>query len=118
MSSQRTLKRISYSNGESAIKRNWTEEEDGQLKRLVEAYGARKWTLIAAKLSSRSGKQCRERWHNHLDHDVKKGAWTEAEDRIMLSMQRHYGNNWVKIGKLLPGNCEYEATSILHLPHL
>jgi hypothetical protein len=25
-------------------------------------------------------KQCRERWQNHLNHDIKKGDWTVKED--------------------------------------
>jgi myb proto-oncogene protein len=41
-------------------------------------YGLKKWTIIASKMESeyklegRSGKQCRERWHNHLDPNVNK----------------------------------------------
>ena len=32
-------------------------------------------TLISAKFTDRSGKQCRERWHNHLNPGIKKGDW-------------------------------------------
>ena len=35
-----------------------------------------KWSVIAAQLPGRIGKQCRERWFNHLDPDIKKGDWT------------------------------------------
>ena len=28
----------------------------------------------------RTSKQCRERWHNHLNPDICKEPWTEAED--------------------------------------
>jgi myb proto-oncogene protein len=31
----------------------------------------RKWAQIAEKLAGRAGKQCRERWHNHLRPDIK-----------------------------------------------
>lgn len=41
------------------------------LIQLVEQYGVRKWSLIAQMLPGRIGKQCRERWHNHLRPDIK-----------------------------------------------
>lgn len=42
-----------------------------KLIRLVKQYGVRKWAQIAEKLAGRAGKQCRERWHNHLRPDIK-----------------------------------------------
>lgn len=41
------------------------------LIQLVEQYGVRKWSHIAQMLPGRIGKQCRERWHNHLRPDIK-----------------------------------------------
>lgn len=38
---------------------------------LVEKHGIRKWSQIAQMLKGRIGKQCRERWHNHLRPDIK-----------------------------------------------
>ena len=48
-------------------KRAWTSEEDQLLIKLVDQYGPQKWTWIASYLPHRIGKQCRERWHNHLN---------------------------------------------------
>lgn len=45
----------------------WTKEEDAKLVGLVARHGSEKWVVIASEMSTRSGKQCRERWHNHLD---------------------------------------------------
>lgn len=39
----------------------WTKEEDDQVKKLVDRFGAKKWSLIASHLPGRIGKQCRER---------------------------------------------------------
>jgi hypothetical protein len=50
-----------------SVKGPWSAEEDAFLAQLVEKHGAEKWVQIAKLLGSRSGKQCRERWHNHLD---------------------------------------------------
>uniref|UniRef100_A0A8R7NYE8 HTH myb-type domain-containing protein n=1 Tax=Triticum urartu TaxID=4572 RepID=A0A8R7NYE8_TRIUA len=32
--------------------------------------------LIARSLPGRIGKQCQERWHNHLNPDIQRDAWT------------------------------------------
>lgn len=37
----------------------------------MKQFGVRKWAQIAEKLAGRAGKQCRERWHNHLRPDIK-----------------------------------------------
>ena len=42
-----------------------------QLVRLVKQHGVRKWSYISRNMFGRIGKQCRERWHNHLRPDIK-----------------------------------------------
>jgi hypothetical protein len=37
------------------------------------ATGAVSWASLAKDVPGRSGKQCRERWHNHLNPDIVKG---------------------------------------------
>ena len=59
------------------VKGPWTQEEDQILCDMVKTYGAYNWSTIAMALPGRIGKQCRERWHNHLNPDIKKEKWTE-----------------------------------------
>ena len=37
----------------------------------MEEFGDKKWAQIAEKLSVRAGKQCQERWQNHLRPDIR-----------------------------------------------
>ena len=57
-------------------KKSWTEEEDIRLVSIVKKFGATKWSNIAKNIPYRTGKQCRERWFNHLSPSIKKEEWS------------------------------------------
>ncbi|CAL9220148.1 unnamed protein product, partial [Arabidopsis halleri] len=88
------------------IKGPWTQEEDEKIVELVEKYGPAKWSVIAQSLPGRIGKQCRERWHNHLNPDINKDAWTSEEEVALMNAHRSHGNKWAEIAKVLPGRTD------------
>jgi myb proto-oncogene protein len=55
---------------------------------------------------SRNGKQCRERWVNFLNPEIKKDPFTLTEDIMILEKRLSIGNKWSEIIKEMPGRTE------------
>jgi hypothetical protein len=89
-------------------KGSWTADEDAVLLEMRKRFG-RKWAKIAQHLPGRQGKQCRERFVNHLDPALKKGEWTDDEEAILIAMHEHHGNRWANISKQLPGRSDNDV---------
>jgi hypothetical protein len=87
-------------------KSTWTDEEDQTLSQIVANHGSRNWPFIATFLPGRSGKQCRERYKNHLDPIIKKGPFCPEEDRLIIRMVEEHGPKWAFLATLMQGRTD------------
>ncbi len=76
----------------------WTEEEEEQLKNLVDQYGE-KWAKIAKEISGRTDLQCSQHYNSTLNPTIKRGKWTEEEDEQLKNLVDQHGEKWIKIAK-------------------
>ena len=82
------------------VKGPWTADEDCRLVELIQQHGVRRWSFLAKQLhTGRLGKQCRERWYNHLDPAINKGPWTRDEDDAVMAAYEEMGSKWARIAK-------------------
>jgi hypothetical protein len=83
---------------------SFTREFD---RKLIQAYAESskksRWKQIANKVSTDtivfSGKQCRERYMEHLHPKIKKGPATEDEKALLIRAVREYGTQFALISR-------------------
>ncbi|KAG2272290.1 hypothetical protein Bca52824_066845 [Brassica carinata] len=78
----------------------WTSAEDGILINYVRKHGEGNWSAVQKYTSlARCGKSCRLRWANHLRPNLKKGAFSQDEERLIVQMHAKMGNKWAHIAE-------------------
>ncbi|BFZ64428.1 Myb-related protein B [Saitoella coloradoensis] len=88
------------------MKGPWSPAEDAKLLHLVSELGTEKWVTIAQRMQTRTGKQCRERYHNHINPSLTKAPFTREEEDKIREMFEAWGPKWAEMAKRLPGRSD------------
>jgi hypothetical protein len=88
--------------GPGRYKSKFTADEDSALRDLVSSYGTSSWSAIAARMSHRNARQCRERWNNYLNPRLGRSPWTPAEDLLLHEKFAIFGSQWHEIARFFP----------------
>jgi hypothetical protein len=84
----------------------FTKEEDEIILNFVSVNGASRWERIEKIISTRTSRQCRERWKNFLSPSVQKGEWTNEEDALLESLVAQRGQKWSNFTEFFPGRTD------------
>ncbi|KAJ3450903.1 transcription repressor myb5 [Anaeramoeba flamelloides] len=81
----------------------WSREEDDILSRAVTKYQGRDWESVAKYFENKDATQCLHRWQKVLNPNLKKGKWTEDEDKLLRKYVKLFGDSkWSKVADKIP----------------
>ncbi|XP_030539769.1 transcription factor MYB61 [Rhodamnia argentea] len=91
----------------------WSPEEDEKLLRHITQYGHGCWSSVPKQAGlQRCGKSCRLRWINYLRPDLKRGAFSQEEEDLIIEFHAVLGNKWSQIAAQLPGRTDNEIKNL------
>lgn len=94
------LMELGYIDGIGSLKRaNW-HLQSLELPQRID------WEEIGNILQTRKAKDCRKRWMNSLDPNLRRGKWTTEEDEALIEAFTRYGSSWQKISLEIPGRTD------------
>ncbi|XP_062106654.1 myb-related protein 306-like [Humulus lupulus] len=88
---------------EGVKKGPWTPEEDIILVSYIQEHGPGNWRAVPTNTGLlRCSKSCRLRWTNYLRPGIKRGNFTDNEEKMIIHLQALLGNRWAAIASYLP----------------
>ncbi|KAI3939798.1 hypothetical protein MKX01_027999 [Papaver californicum] len=81
----------------------WTPEEDIALVSYIQEHGPGNWRAVPTHTGLlRCSKSCRLRWTNYLRPGIRRGNFTDHEEKMIIHLQALLGNRWAEIASYLP----------------
>ncbi|KAJ7978422.1 MYB family protein [Quillaja saponaria] len=81
----------------------WTPEEDIILVSYIQQHGPGNWRSVPTNTGLlRCSKSCRLRWTNYLRPGIKRGNFSDHEEKMIIHLQALLGNRWAAIASYLP----------------
>lgn len=78
----------------------WTVDEDLILLDCEKKPKRNKWKICASKLKNKTPYQCYLRYKK-INPNIKKGRWTEIEDKQVIELVNMFGKSWKSIAKII-----------------
>ncbi|XP_074564329.1 myb-related protein 306-like [Curcuma longa] len=92
---------------EGVKKGPWTPEEDIILVSYIQEHGPGNWRVVPTNSGLlRCSKSCRLRWTNYLRPGIKRGNFTDQEEKLIVHLQALLGNRWAAIASYLPARTD------------
>merc|ERR1712226_1237388 len=70
-------------------------------KSCSDEYGLNQWARIASLMNRKSAKQCKRRWYEWLDPNIKKTHWNRNEDEKLLHLVKLFPMQWQTISPIV-----------------
>lgn len=110
-----TPKRKRQDTPRKALPKAWTTNEDSLLIQLVqEGSQPTKWSDVALRVGDRTGKQCRERYLNHLTPKLRVEEWSAQEDVTLCKLYQIMGSKWAVMAKIIKGRTDNNIKNRFH----
>jgi hypothetical protein len=84
----------------------FTKEEDQIILDFVDKFGSTRWERIENFISTRTSRQCRERFKNFLSPNIVHKEWTSDEDLLLESLVSQNGRKWSNFVQFFPGRTD------------
>lgn len=84
----------------------WSQHEDRYLIELVGRNGPHNWVRISQEITTRSPKQCRERYHQNLKPSLNHEPISQEEGELIEKLVADMGKRWAEIARRLQGRSD------------
>ncbi|XP_072144367.1 uncharacterized protein [Dermacentor andersoni] len=90
----------------------FTKNEDMQLLKLIDEHrvdGEIRWDKVTLSMPTRTRMQLSYRWERVLNPNLRRGKFSEDEDKMLVIAVETYGHQWVTIKDYLPGRTSHQC---------